>query len=68
MKTLKNRENEPDFVRRWREFARLGPPRCCYTCDYFDQSGVCEMYNETPPEEFTRAVDRCEHWIQEFDF
>jgi len=47
---------------------RAGPPKCCHTCDHFDQSGRCLVFDMTPPEDFASTVDACEQWIMELPF
>lgn len=62
------RPQEPEFLIQWREWMRAGPPKCCHTCDHFNQSGHCLAFDMTPPEDFSSTVDACEQWIMEIPF
>lgn len=47
---------------------RAGPPKCCHTCDHFNQSGHCLAFDMTPPEDFAATVDGCEQWVEMIPF
>lgn len=34
-----SRPPEPEFLVQWREWMRAGPPKCCHTCEHYDQFG-----------------------------
>lgn len=57
------RHPEPEAIKKWRE----GPPKCCHTCDSYDDQGLCLQYNHEPPEEFA-ASEQCEHWLYAMPF
>ena len=59
---MSTRPPEPEFLIQWREWMRAGPPKCCFTCDHFNQSGHCLAFDMTPPEDFASTVDACEQW------
>jgi hypothetical protein len=63
-----NRPPEPQFLIDYREWLKAGPPKCCHTCDQFNQSGHCLAFDMRPPEEFAASVDACESWEAECPF
>ena len=65
---MSTRPPEPEFLIQWREWMRAGPPKCCFTCDHFNQSGHCLAFDMTPPDDFASTVDACEQWIMEIPF
>ena len=65
---MSTRPPEPEFIVQWREWMRAEPPKCCHTCDHFDQSGHCLAFDMTPPEDFASTVDACERWLMELPF
>ena len=62
------RPPEPEFLIQWREWMRAGPPKCCHTCDHFNQSGHCLAFDMTPPEDFAATLDACDKWEAECPF
>lgn len=62
------RPPEPDFLIQWREWMRAGPPKCCHTCEHYDRSGRCLVFDMTPPEDFASTVDGCDKWEEECPF
>ena len=65
---MSTRPPEPEWLVQWREWIRAWPPKCCFTCDRFDQSGHCLAFDMRPPEDFAGTVDACERWIMEVPF
>ena len=65
---MSTRPREPEFLIRWREWLANGPPKCCHTCEHFNQSGMCLHFVMPPPEEFAATQDACVHWIMELPF
>ena len=65
---MSTRPPEPEFLIQWREWMRSGPPKCCHTCDQFNQSGHCLAFDMTPPEDFASTVDGCEQWVEMIPF
>lgn len=65
---MNTRPPEPQFLIDYREWVKAGPPKCCFTCDYFNQSGNCLAFDMTPPEDFAATVDACENWEPECPF
>lgn len=59
---------EPDFLRQWREWILLGPPKCCHTCEHYDADGICVEFIMAPPKEFIGTVDACDKWEREIPF
>jgi len=43
-------------------------PRCCATCDYLTDEGVCEEYSEAPPLDFIEKENDCEHYAELIPF
>jgi hypothetical protein len=62
------RSPEPKIVTSYREALRHPIPRVCHTCEYYTKDGMCQEYDATPPELFTRTVDVCELWSEELPF
>ena len=61
------RPPEPDFLREW--WGKQKPiPRCCHTCDHYDQDGRCDSYDMMPPAEFAAQRDSCERWLEMIPF
>lgn len=59
---------EPDFVTAWREWVKQGPPRCCHTCQFYNNDGECDFYHMVPPPEFVSETSKCDKWIMEIPF
>ena len=57
---------EPDFVTEWRKFTPV--PKCCHTCDNYDNDGKCWQHQTEPPAEFTIMVNACPDWTEEIPF
>lgn len=60
------RHPEPEFVRKWRE--HRGTPRCCHTCAFYTEGGMCEIFNSEPPIDFAQKEGACEKWKDEIPF
>ena len=65
---MTTRPPEPEFLIQWREWMRAGPPKCCHTCDHFNQSGHCLAFDMRPPDDFAATPGACDQWIQELPF
>lgn len=65
---MTTRPPEPQFLIDYREWLKAGPPKCCHTCDHFNQSGQCLAFDMRPPDEFAASVDACESWEPECPF
>jgi hypothetical protein len=59
---------EPEFLKRWRDWIKAGPPRCCHTCEHYKQGGRCAVFDMVPPPEFAATVNACHQWEQEIPF
>ena len=64
----KLRHQEPEALKRYREIVRQGPPKCCHTCDYYDQHGKCAKFNMEPPEDFAARDGACPEWVMDIPF
>ena len=65
---MTTRPPEPEFLIDYREWVKAGPPKCCFTCDEYDESGHCRKFEMRPPDEFAASVDACESWEPECPF
>ena len=65
---MNTRPPEPEWLIQWREWVRAWPPKCCFTCEHYDQSGHCLAFDMRPPEDFASTVDACEQWLMEIPF
>lgn len=63
-----SRPPEPQILIDYRKLVKAGPPKCCHTCDNFDQSGHCLEFDMVPPEDFAATVDTCQKWVLELPF
>lgn len=59
---MSKRPPEPEYLVQWREWAAMGPPKCCHTCDYYTPAGECQEHNMHPPDEFAGQADQCAQW------
>lgn len=62
------RHKEPDFVLEWREKKKVKDLKCCHTCYFYNENGVCRIFGESPPESFANEEDACEQWESEIPF
>lgn len=62
------RPPKPDFLTRYEEWLRLGPPQCCHTCDHYAGDGRCYHFNHYPPVEFVNSQGQCPSWSREIPF
>ena len=73
-KMKKKHDDEPAFVREWREGKGKQAPRCCFTCGFLSKidapafKGKCTFFNQVPPEEFKAQVDAYERWLEDIPF
>jgi hypothetical protein len=63
-----SRPPEPQFLVDYREWVKAGPPKCCHTCDWYEDDGKCAKYEMEPPAEFAATEDECHDWIEECPF
>ena len=60
---------EPDYLIEYRRLKKLGPPKCCHTCDFYNNTKMfCFKFNMNPPEEFTQERDSCPDYFEEIPF
>lgn len=59
------RPEPPGFVK---DFYDARQPRCCHTCDFYDEDGFCQHFKERPPERFDQQQNLCEKWMQIIPF
>ncbi len=59
---------EPQAVVLFRARKKEPVPRCCHTCDNYNEAGWCAMFDLKPPDEFTHAFNECPDWIEEVPF
>lgn len=63
-----SRPTEPEFLIQWRVWYQAGPPKCCFTCDEYDDAGHCGKFETVPPEDFAKSVDVCAQWVKRIPF
>lgn len=59
------RHPKPQQLIEW-EQARM--PRCCHTCEHYDQRGVCTEHDAEPPEDFAAQDGACPEYFEEIPF
>ena len=62
------RHPEPEMVKLYRDWIQYGPPKCCHTCDKYDQNGKCTQYDRVPPEDVAAAISECDEYVMEPPF
>jgi len=65
---MTTRPAEPQFLLDYRQWVKSGPPKCCFTCDEYDEAGHCRKFEMRPPDEFAASVDACDQWIMMIPF
>jgi len=45
------RHAEPEVVRKYKEIVNNPPPRCCHTCAFYTDNGLCDKFGMEPPED-----------------
>ncbi len=59
---------EPQWLIDWRTEYEQGPPRCCHTCESYE-NGHCSYFDMDPPQEFADQRDNgCDQWLMEVPF
>ena len=38
-------------------------PKCCHTCDSYNENGLCQEYLTQPPEDFAQSLNQCAEWL-----
>lgn len=56
------RHKEPEHVALYNFFLKSGAPKCCHTCEHYNDDGLCVTYNMEPPEEFAATEGSCDKW------
>jgi hypothetical protein len=65
------RPKAPQFLIDWQHYLekkRGGPPKCCHSCDYYDENGKCEKFDAEPPVEFLGTENACDVWLEVIPF
>jgi hypothetical protein len=57
------RHPEPPIVALWRQ--NPGIPKCCHTCIYYTEDGLCSEFGAEPPEDHAATLNACESWASE---
>lgn len=57
-----SRPDKPDYVVEYETIRKLGPPRCCHTCDHYSHDGRCLEFKLFVPHEFASLRDNCPVW------
>lgn len=58
----------PPAIKQYYEHFGRRPPECCHTCDFYQDDGVCSVFNMTPPEDFARSEGECPEWVELIPF
>ena len=58
----------PQFLVDYLQNVRGGPPKCCASCDHYDENGKCEKFDAVPPSEFLGTEGACDVWIEAVPF
>lgn len=53
------RHPEPVMVTIWK---RGEIPKCCHTCKYYTEDGLCEIFKDEPPKDFAETHEVCRGW------
>ena len=65
----KMKHAEPQAVMTYRRMLKDPYPRCCHTCDHYQDSGECRRYHSAPPADFAATIPTlCEGWEEELPF
>jgi hypothetical protein len=59
---------QPDFVSEWKRIQKIAPPKCCHTCNYYSEEGLCNLHDAEPPEEYAATLGECPDWVDEIPF
>ena len=52
-----------DYYAKVNALLDMKEPKCCHTCDSYDEEGICQEYLIAPPEDFAQQINQCEKWI-----
>jgi hypothetical protein len=58
----------PQFITDYYKLIINGPPKCCHSCDNYNDDGICTVYNVVPPENVLEILDICKEWREELPF
>ena len=61
------KHKEPEIVTAYYR-AIANPPKCCHTCDSYQDDGMCREHGMAPPEEFAATHDACAQWCYAVPF
>ncbi len=60
---------EPEYLTEYKKSRKLGPPRCCHTCDFYGKKYMfCSKYDTNPPEDFAAMQNACPDYFEEIPF
>ncbi len=40
------------------------PPKCCHSCDHYDNNGKCTEFDAVPTDEFLVTQGCCIDWVE----
>lgn len=58
----------PKILLDYRKQCDRMKPKVCYNCDHYSGTGICEVYKDAPPPEFTEIANQCDQWLEEIPF
>jgi len=60
---------EPEYLIKYRDMLKAGPPKCCHTCEDYDKRRMfCYVFKMIPPEDFAATQDACHRYSNEIPF
>jgi hypothetical protein len=62
------RHPEPEIVTLYLKTLRAEPPKVCHLCDNYNKHGICDEFNDVPPESFASEPNQCELWVEVVPF
>ena len=62
-----SRHEEPSWLIDYRK-SIINPPKCCHTCDGYNETGICIEFQMIPPADFAETTGACDKWILEIPF
>lgn len=59
----------PQHIKEYLDSAYYrSPPKCCHTCELYQDDGTCFEFGMQPPADFAQTEDQCDKWIEVIPF